>query len=96
MATAYAFPWNMRSETVAVSPHGRISCLSTLAEVSVRLSQKGSGLRADRGLYLRARADGSLGTPAVEGPLFRRQALGSSILASPGLSLKRSFLLRIV
>ena len=70
MATVYAFPWNMRSETVADSPHGRISCLSTWAEVSVRLSQEGSGLRADGGLYLQARADGSLGTPAVGGPLF--------------------------
>ena len=83
MATVYALPWNMRSETVADSPHGRISCLSTWAEVSVRLSQEGSGLRADAGLHLRARADGSLGTPAVGGPLFGRQALGSSPSSGP-------------
>ena len=44
MATAYAFPRSMRSETVAVSPLGRISCLSTWVAVSVRLLQEGSGL----------------------------------------------------
>lgn len=96
MATVYAFPRSMRSETVAVSPLGRISCLSTWVAVSVRLLQEESGLRADGRLYLRARAGGSPGVPVVGGPLFWRQALGSSVVASLGLPLKRSFLLRIV
>ena len=41
MATAYAFPWSMRLETVAVSSLRRISCLSMWVEVSVRLLQEG-------------------------------------------------------